>query len=143
MTWGHHAHGGTSRDGIATSFSAMVLACSATIPATWRRRWSECENLMERRGGREAEDLRRFVFRSLLAPMRQRGRCREGLVWDGGAVRFCWGREGGAEMERKRVLWHTLFGGFFLIYFVNLWRGILVFKELRWSMPYKQFVKCL
>ena len=80
MTWRHHAHGGTSRDGIATSFSAMVPACSATIPATWRRCWSECEDFMARRGGHKAEDLRRFVFRSLLAPMRQRGRCREGLV---------------------------------------------------------------
>ena len=69
-----------SSDGIATPFSAMVLASSATIPVTLRQRWSECENFMARRGGREVEDLRRFVFRSLLAPMRQRGRCREGLV---------------------------------------------------------------
>ena len=31
----------------------------------------------------------------------------------------------------------------FLIYFVNFWRGILVFKKLKWSMPHQQFVKCL
>ena len=40
-----------SSDGIATPFSAMVLADSATTPASWRRRWSECENFMARREG--------------------------------------------------------------------------------------------
>ena len=116
-----------SSDGIATPFSAMVLASSATIPVTWRQRWSDCENFMARRGGREAEDLRRFVFRSLLAPMRQRGRCREGK--EGGAERAWSEMEvpyGSAEAEREAQRWRgrgfcgtRYLGGFFLIYFVN------------------------
>ena len=40
-----------SSDGIATLFSAMVPVGSATIPASWWRRWSECENFMARREG--------------------------------------------------------------------------------------------
>nr|POF18463.1 hypothetical protein CFP56_62232 [Quercus suber] len=62
MTWRHHAHGGTSRDGIATLFSAIVPAGSAMIPASWRQRWSESENFMARREGREVEDLRPGFF---------------------------------------------------------------------------------
>ena len=31
MTWRHHAHGGTSNDGIPISFSTMVLVAYATI----------------------------------------------------------------------------------------------------------------
>ena len=40
-----------SSDGIATPFSAMVPAGSTTTPASWWRRWSECENFMARREG--------------------------------------------------------------------------------------------
>ena len=64
-----------SSDGIATPFLAMVLAGSATTPASWRRRWSECENFMARREGVRQRiwglgfSPSRFVFRSLLALM--------------------------------------------------------------------------
>ena len=51
MTWRHHAHGGTSKDGIATPFSAMVPVGSAMTPASWWRRWSECEKFMARKEG--------------------------------------------------------------------------------------------
>ena len=51
MTWRHHAHGGTSRDEIATPFSAIVPAAFAMIPVSWRQCWSECENFMARREG--------------------------------------------------------------------------------------------
>ena len=54
---------------------------------------------MARRGGREAEDLRRFVFRSFTVLLRQRGRRRDG--------------------EEEGFVAHVIWGFFFLIYFVN------------------------
>ena len=104
---------------IATPFSAMVPATSATISArgvaaalVGKRKQICLAWMWDRRGKGDAEPYGTAEAKKEA----QKGRG------------FCC----------KRDL------GFFFVFF-NFWRGILVLKKkkLRWSMPHQPFVKCL